>query len=112
MNNAKFWLVQMIMLAFLSLAFGSPAIAAPKSKAITNSTTSSTDDLATHGEEMRLDNANLEEGKADWKTGNTPDPDPDPVPVCDADNRQNCTEETCEPAGGFWGSDNICYFFG
>ena len=110
MNKAKFWLIQITMLAIVSLAFGPTAIAAPKSKAVKTATSSTIDELATHGEEMRLDKANLEEGNADWKTEDTTPPNPDPV--CSQANPSECTVETCGPAGGIWGDDRICYFFG
>jgi len=107
MNKAKFWLVHITMIAILSLAFGPSAIAAPKSKAIKTATTEATGDLPTHGEEMRLDNANLEEGNADWKTGdNTP---PDPEPVCTSSDTTECTAETC--TGAWKDSTSTCSFF-
>ena len=110
MNKTKFWLVQIALIAIVSLVLGPTAIAAPKSKPVKSVTADTTGEFYTHGEGMRLDNANLEEGNADWKTGDVTPPDPDPV--CRKGNTDECTVETCEPAGGFWGNDGVCYFFG
>lgn len=112
MNKARFWIVQIIMLAIVSLAFSPTAIAAPKFKAIKTATTETTEEVATHGEEMRQDKANLENGEADWKTGDTTPPDPDPDPVCTSSDTSGCTTETCGLAGGSWNdSTGICSFF-
>ncbi len=51
MKNVKFWLVQIAMVAIVSMIFGSPVFAGPSAK----------------GESMRQDNANMDQGKADWK---------------------------------------------
>ena len=90
MNKAKFWLVQIALIAIVSLALGPTAIAAPKSKPVKSVTADITGEFYTHGEGMRLDNANLEEGNADWKTGDT-----NPVPACTIDNLSECTIENC-----------------
>ena len=65
MKNIKFWLVQIAMVALVSLIFGSPVLAG-KNKA------ASSDDMS-HGEMTRLDNANMDNGKASWKTDDTGD---------------------------------------
>ena len=106
MNKTKLWLVQIVMITIVSLAFGMPVLAAPPAKTVKAETT---DGIATQGEEMRLDNANLEEGNADWKTGDTP---PDPDPVCTSSDTSGCTVENCEPSGGSWNdSTGVCSFF-
>ncbi len=68
MKKINFWLVQIIMVAVVSLAFGSPVFAGPDKaeKAAKVSV----------GEEMRLEKANLGEGNAKWKQADVPDPEP------------------------------------
>jgi hypothetical protein len=110
MNKAKFWLIQITMLAIVSLAFGPTAISAPKSKSAKTITADITDEFETHGEEMRLDKANLEEGNADWKTEDTTPPDL--VPVCTSSDTSGCTVENCGPSSGSWNdSAEVCSFF-
>ena len=110
MNKAKFWIIQITMLAIVSLAFGPTAFAAPKSKDLNTVSAETTHEVATNGEEMRLDKANLEKGNADWKTGDTTPPDPEPV--CTSSDTSGCTAESCATSGGSWNtSTGTCSFF-
>ncbi len=75
MKKAKFWMFQIAMVAIVSLVLGSPALAGPDKAAKAAKVTTADDDM-THGEEMRLEKANLESGKAEWKVVEEPDTDP------------------------------------
>jgi len=104
MKTAKFWMSQLMMLAMLSLALGSPVSANPpdhanSGKTVTSAVTADEGEM-TQGEETRLENANLDEGKASWKNGE---------PSCSSENPELCTtQELCDAAGGIW--FNECIF--
>jgi len=77
MKKANFWLVQIVMVAIISLVLGSPVFAGPPDHAKSGkSVATSSDDDMSHGEEMRLDKANMDEGNAEWKVVEEPEPDP------------------------------------
>ncbi len=104
MKKTKFWLIQIVMVAVFSLTFGSPVFATPPNHASSDNTVVATEsgDEMTHGEMNRLENANLDSGKAEWKNA-------DPVPACGPENPELCTtQELCEAAGGMW--FNVCVF--
>jgi len=68
MDKAKFWFVQIAMVTALSFVFGSPVFAA-------KGEVTAASDETTHGEEMRMENANMDNDSADWKTPVVPDPE-------------------------------------
>ena len=104
MKKANFWIAQIVMVAIVSLAFGSPVFAGPKAgKGVTTATA----DEPTHGEEMRLENANLDQGNATWKSSEPPDPSP----TCSIDSPELCTsEQECLDAGGVIWFNEECLF--
>jgi hypothetical protein len=97
MNKAKFWLVQITMVAMVSLVFGSPVFAGPPDHA--NKWAATASDGPTTGEMTRLDNANLEEGEAEWKDDTSGGGSGS---VCSDDLSQCETEADCIAAGGAW----------
>lgn len=104
MKTAKFWALQIVMVAMISLAFGPSVFAAPPDNAKADKTVALTsdEDTATHGEMNRMDNANLESGKATWKAS-------DPAPACTSETLNLCTNaDECMAAGGQW-FDPVCF---
>jgi hypothetical protein len=97
MKKIKFWLVQIAVIAIASLIFGSPVFAGKnKARAVISA------DEMSHGEMTRLENANLDNGDADWKTPVVPDPDPEECPEGTEGVYPDCTAiepspDTCEP---------------
>ena len=71
MRKTKFWLFQIVMLVMLSLILGSPALADKPVKVDKSVKADSATD--SHGYDMRMENANLDSGKASWKTGDSTD---------------------------------------
>jgi len=69
MRKTKFWLIQIVMLAIVSLILGSPALADKPVKVDKSVKADSATD--SHGYDMRMENANRDSGKASWKTGDS-----------------------------------------
>ena len=67
MKKKQFWFMQIAMVAIVSLILGSPVFA-DKNKV------ASSDDMS-NGEMTRMENANMDNGNADWKTPVVPDPE-------------------------------------
>lgn len=105
MKKVNFWIAQIVMVAIVSLAFGSPVFAAPKAGK-TATTATADEEVATHGEDMRLENANLDEGNATWKSS-----EPPPPSTCSVDSPELCTsEQECLDAGGAIWFNEECLF--
>ncbi len=92
MRKTKFWLAQIVMLAIVSLILGSPALADKPVKVDKSVKADSATD--SHGYDMRMENANLDSGKASWKTGDyTGDDDSGDTSGDDSgDTNTGCTE--------------------
>jgi len=67
MRKTKFWLIQIVMLAIVSLILGSPALADKPVKV--DKSVKADSATGNHGSYMRMDHANMDNGKASWKTG-------------------------------------------
>lgn len=101
MSKTKFWLVQIVMVAIVSLVFGSPVFAGPpdgKGKGAEMSNTALTNHAGGHSQS--IDYAN---GNAAFMGNSEPDPVPDPEPEPDIDPAQACVE-----SGGTWW-DGQCF---
>jgi len=69
MRKTKFWLIQIVMLTIVSLILGSPALADKPVKADKSVKAAAKSETSSHGSYMRMENANMDNGKASWKTG-------------------------------------------
>ncbi len=67
MRKTKFWLIQIVMLAIVSLILGSPALADKPVKV--DKSVKADSATGNHGSYMRMGHANMDNGKASWKTG-------------------------------------------
>jgi len=118
MSKAKFWLVQIALVAIVGLVLGSPALADKPGFA------GSAEKPGFAGQTGTPDHANANSDGTGNKGGNgggksqgdeTGNTDQDPAPVCSKETKDIpgvCTAENCAPAGGTWGQDGVCYFFG
>ena len=125
MTKAKFWLVQIALVAIVGLVFGSQALAGgvnngnASDNGIANASTkaggeggvNSRGHLGSHssgGGKGSNDGGKPQGEETDTGTTGTGTTDP----VCSQASSSECTSVTCGSAGGTWGNDGVCYFFG
>jgi hypothetical protein len=121
MNKVKFYLMQVTLVVIVSLILGSPVLA--KGKGVQNgnasesgvanaSTTAGGDGGENRGHAGSHSSGGGNGGKPNDDGSGTGDDTGTNEPVCLSGDTSGCTAETCGPAGGFWGDDSVCYFFG
>ena len=117
MRKTKFWLVQILMVAIVSLVFGSPVFAGPpdhatKSAGADKSRTALTNHAGSHSQGMLHANKENAAFMGVSEPDPVPDPEPDPV-TCSAGDTSGCDSQSCFDANGFWfdiGDGLQCYF--
>jgi len=120
MTKAKFWLVQIALVAIVGLVFGSQALAGgvnngnASDNGIANASTkaggeggvNSRGHLGSHSSGGGKGSKGGGEPQGEETNTGTTDP------VCSQTSPSECTSSTCGSAGGTWGNDGVCYFFG
>ena len=116
MNKAKLWLAQIALVAIVGLVFGSPALAggvnvnaSPTGKA--NASLTANGGGGGENGEYRGSGGGQGGGQPQSNTTGTVDNTGTDEPVCARGDTDGCTEDTCEPSGGEWGIDSVCYFW-
>ena len=119
MNKAKLWLAQIALVAIVGLVFGSPALAGvDNGNASDNGIANASKKAKGEGGESTRGHVGSHSsgggqggGQPQSDTTSTGDNTGTSEPVCISGDTAGCTENTCNSAGGFWGTDGVCYIF-
>ncbi len=111
MKTAKFWLVQIVMVAIVSLAFGSPVFA-DKSDAKDQKWHEKLEKKFNKKMEKHPEKADKWQEKYDKKLAkhNAKHHADDPGPVCSQETPELCNPDTCVEPIGIW-FNGMCMFF-
>jgi hypothetical protein len=107
MSKTKFWLIQILMVAIVSLVFGSPVFAGPpdsKGKGAEMSYKALTNHASGSGNVQALNKAN---GNAAFMDASEEppvieEPPADEEPVCSSGTPEGCDMNSCASNGGLW----------